>query len=540
MAVAALAEVHLRHRVDAAERVAHVDQHRDLDRVAGDERDPLEAARAARPPRRRAAGRSRRARGRRRAAAGAPSSSVTRPPPSGSSSPSGHERPAVAPFTNSARRARRQRPEQAVHEVRREVARVGVDEDHDVAARDRERAPHRVALAEHRAELGQQLGLLVAPRRPRRAATSAVPSRGGGVHHEHLVDQRRRGPQPLDDRPDRVRPPRGGEHHGDRLALGSSSRSSANSVWWKERITRAYYAQAVASPPTTYPWEPVLETGRDERLVATARDGEPGRARASRSRTTSTPRCCEALAAAGIEALYSHQADALEAAWRGHTIVTTGTASGKSLAFNLPVLDTLARDPRARALYLYPTKALAQDQARKLHELRGAVPAPRDLRRRHAARGAPRDPPALEPDPHEPGHAARRASCRTTARGATCWPTSPGSWSTRRTSTAACSARTWRTCCAGCGGSRAPTAPSRASCSRARRSPTRAELAERLTGLDFELVDRDGAPRAERQVAMWNPPLLDEKPGRRASALSEAAEPARRRWSSTTCGRSAS
>ena len=55
---------------------------------------------------------------------------------------------------------------------------------------------------------------------------------------------------------------------------------------------------------------------------------------------------------------------------QGPVIVTTGTASGKSLAFNLPVLDTLARDRRARALYLYPTKALAQDQARKLHELR--------------------------------------------------------------------------------------------------------------------------------------------------------------------------
>ena len=49
--------------------------------------------------------------------------------------------------------------------------------------------------------------------------------------------------------------------------------------------------------------------------------------------------------------------------------MTTATASGKSLAFNLPVLDTLARDPGARALYLYPTKALAQDQARGLARL---------------------------------------------------------------------------------------------------------------------------------------------------------------------------
>ena len=53
----------------------------------------------------------------------------------------------------------------------------------------------------------------------------------------------------------------------------------------------------------------------------------------------------------------------------GDTIVTTGTASGKSLCFNLPVLHVLACDPRARALYLYPTKALAQDQARSLQEL---------------------------------------------------------------------------------------------------------------------------------------------------------------------------
>ena len=55
---------------------------------------------------------------------------------------------------------------------------------------------------------------------------------------------------------------------------------------------------------------------------------------------------------------------------RSNLILTSGTASGKSLAFNLPVLDGIARDPKRRALYLYPTKALAQDQARKLGELR--------------------------------------------------------------------------------------------------------------------------------------------------------------------------
>ena len=70
---------------------------------------------------------------------------------------------------------------------------------------------------------------------------------------------------------------------------------------------------------------------------------------------------------AGSTRLYSHQAEALHAAWAGPTIVTTGTASGKSLCFQLPTLDVLCRDAKARALYLYPAKALAQDQARALH-----------------------------------------------------------------------------------------------------------------------------------------------------------------------------
>ena len=50
------------------------------------------------------------------------------------------------------------------------------------------------------------------------------------------------------------------------------------------------------------------------------------------------------------------------------------------------------------------------------------------------------------------------------------------------------------------------------------------ELAERLTGCDVALVDRDGAPRAERRIAMWNPPLIDERTGARASPLAEAAD----------------
>ncbi|MCL5734660.1 MAG: DEAD/DEAH box helicase [Actinobacteria bacterium] len=80
----------------------------------------------------------------------------------------------------------------------------------------------------------------------------------------------------------------------------------------------------------------------------------------------------DALAAQGIKQLWTHQAECWAEAHRsGHFMVTTGTASGKSLCFNLPVLDGLLRDPKARAIYLYPTKALAQDQLRRLRLLAG-------------------------------------------------------------------------------------------------------------------------------------------------------------------------
>lgn len=72
----------------------------------------------------------------------------------------------------------------------------------------------------------------------------------------------------------------------------------------------------------------------------------------------------------GILSLYSHQADALEATHAGkHTVVVTPTASGKTLCYDLPVIDAIAKDPTARALYIFPTKALAQDQLAELERL---------------------------------------------------------------------------------------------------------------------------------------------------------------------------
>ena len=82
----------------------------------------------------------------------------------------------------------------------------------------------------------------------------------------------------------------------------------------------------------------------------------------------------ETLSSRGISTLYSHQLSA----WT-HTracrniILATGTASGKTLAYNLPVLSELIQNPEARALYLFPTKALAQDQLSTLANLKPEV-----------------------------------------------------------------------------------------------------------------------------------------------------------------------
>ncbi|NTU63107.1 MAG: DEAD/DEAH box helicase, partial [Chloroflexi bacterium] len=86
--------------------------------------------------------------------------------------------------------------------------------------------------------------------------------------------------------------------------------------------------------------------------------------------TALDPRLNEVLRARSIDQLYTHQAAAIDDVLRGeHVCVVTSTASGKTLCYNLPVLNTLLRDPQATALYLFPTKALANDQLTSLGEL---------------------------------------------------------------------------------------------------------------------------------------------------------------------------
>ncbi|MFB9330446.1 DEAD/DEAH box helicase [Paenibacillus aurantiacus] len=97
---------------------------------------------------------------------------------------------------------------------------------------------------------------------------------------------------------------------------------------------------------------------------------EPQEARTKPMPASVDPRIAAALAKRGIQELYSHQHTAYETVTQGENIVAvTPTASGKTLCYNLPVLSAIAADDTSRALYLFPTKALAQDQKSELNEI---------------------------------------------------------------------------------------------------------------------------------------------------------------------------
>ncbi len=275
------------------------------------------------------------------------------------------------------------------------------------------------------------------------------------------------------------------------------------------------------APPLA--WERLVEAGEaDDRLVATSVD-QPRVARTVPTPPELAPELVAALIRAGITELYSHQVEALEAARRGHAIVTSGTASGKSLSFNLPVLDAIAADPKTRALYVYPTKALAQDQARKLHEL-GLT----ELRHAIYDGDTPReDRPAIRrrcnlvltnPDMLNMAMLSHHKG----------W----GDFIANLGFVVVDEAHTYR----GVFGSHVANVLRRLRrVARVYGSDPRfvlasatianpVELAGGLTGCEFELVDSDGAPSARRRIAIWNPPVIDEKIMRRRSVLSEAAE----------------
>jgi len=230
-----------------------------------------------------------------------------------------------------------------------------------------------------------------------------------------------------------------------------------------------------------------------------------------------------ALESHGIAQLYEHQADAWEAASRGeHLIVTTGTASGKTLAFNLPVLDAIAREPKSRVLYLYPTKALAQDQARSLAQFRlprlraaiydGDTETDRRWQIRKWANAILSNPDMLHVGilPHHDRWGDVLANLRYVVvdeahvyRGVFGSHVANVLRRLRRL--------------AGVYGSE----PQFLLASATIANP--GELASSLLGVEATVIGDDAAPRAERTVLLWNPPLLDEELGLRASGLSEGS-----------------
>jgi DEAD/DEAH box helicase domain-containing protein len=281
-----------------------------------------------------------------------------------------------------------------------------------------------------------------------------------------------------------------------------------------------------AGARTDEPWTALLDEGReDARLVRQAFEGARAPVLVPLPDGLN-PSLVQGLAAAGIESLYSHQAEAIQAAQTDPVIVTTGTASGKSMCFNVPALQMLCSIPTARALYLYPTKALAQDQARAIASFRlgrHVRPAIYDGDTKREERTAIRKRSNLiltNPDMLHMGILPNHAA----------W----GDFFKNLAVVVVDEAHVYR----GVFGSHVGNVLRRlrrAAVAYGEREPlfllasatiaNPVQLAEDLTGIEgFTHVERDGSPGAARQIAMWNPPVTDEALQTRRSALGEAAD----------------
>jgi DEAD/DEAH box helicase domain-containing protein len=230
------------------------------------------------------------------------------------------------------------------------------------------------------------------------------------------------------------------------------------------------------------------------------------------------------LEARGIDSLYTHQAETWEAAERGeHAVVTTGTASGKSLAFNLPVLSALTEEPKLRAFYLYPTKALAQDQVRALDELHikrvrpaiydGDTESERRWQIRKWSNLILTNPDMLHVGvlPHHDRWGDVLSNLRyVVVDEAHVYRGVFGSHVGNVLRRLRRLARVYG------------SEPQFLLASATIGNP--GELATSLTGLGFTVIGDDGAPKAERTIALWNPPLLDEELGQRGSPLADASK----------------
>ncbi|HLB49419.1 MAG TPA: DEAD/DEAH box helicase [Anaerolineales bacterium] len=244
-----------------------------------------------------------------------------------------------------------------------------------------------------------------------------------------------------------------------------------------------------------------------------------------------------ALRRRGIAPLYTHQSQSVEAALRGeNVVVVTGTASGKTLCYNLPVLHTMLNNADARTLYLFPTKALAQDQAAELSALLSVISDQSSVVGRPSSvvnvriydgdtpqsqRAAIRKEAQLlitNPDMLHTGilpHHTRWAQLLTGLR----WVVLDELHTYRGVfgSHVANVIRRLRRVCKFYGSN------PQFICASATIANPKA-LAERLIEAPVTLVDNDGSPRAEKHFILYNPPIVDPALGMRRAYTLETKE----------------
>jgi DEAD/DEAH box helicase domain-containing protein len=234
------------------------------------------------------------------------------------------------------------------------------------------------------------------------------------------------------------------------------------------------------------------------------------------------PRFAAALRSRGVEALYCHQADALDALREGQDIVVvTPTASGKSLCYDLPVMQAIVDDPAARALYLFPTKALSQDQLASFRELSAAAgleiaagvydgdtPGPIRTNIRSAGQVVVTNPDMLHSAilPHHTKWFQLFEQLRYIVIDET--HTYRGIFGSHVANVV----RRLLRLCAHYG-----SRPQIICCSATIGNPQ--ALAETLTGRSMTVIDRNGAPAGEKHVVILNPPVIDQRTGVRPGPI---------------------
>jgi DEAD/DEAH box helicase domain-containing protein len=269
-------------------------------------------------------------------------------------------------------------------------------------------------------------------------------------------------------------------------------------------------------------------TGDDDPSVTTVRRLPAAPAEFAPFPAALDPRLQEVLRTRGIDRLYSHQAESIAHALAGsNVVIVTPTASGKTLCYNAPVLHGILTDPSSRALYLFPTKALAQDQLAELHQMAQLIDGagageigvftydgdtPQDARRAVRARAhvVLSNPDMVHSGilPHHPRWAKLFENLKFVVidelhayRGVF-------------GSHLANIVRRLRRVCRHYGSN-----PTFICSSATIANPL--DLAERLVGEPFQLVEKSGAPRGEKFFLFVNPPVVNPQLGIRRSYLAE-------------------